>query len=87
MSDQVLEQLRAAWAAVARYSVIRREPGKPDQVLGTGLPIDQARALEAAENKAIEQAPGFRRVMSRPLAGIELENREEALAASRSRSA
>lgn len=79
--DRQLEALRAAWEAVARYRVVRKEPGKPDKVLATGLELRAARALAEQENKAIEAAPGFRAVMSRPLAGIELENQAAAVAA------
>jgi hypothetical protein len=83
MPEDRLEALRAAWAAVARYRVLRKEPGKPDQVLATDRRLDEARAIAAAENDAIARAPGFRLVMSRPIAGIELENAEEARAACR----
>lgn len=88
MSDRGLELefLRAAWAAVARYRVIRSERGQEDQVLASGLELEAARALAQKENRELAPAPGFRPyVMSRPIVGIELENVTEAMTAYKAR--
>jgi hypothetical protein len=82
MADE-LERLRASWQNVARYRVIRSEPGRADVELGRGLTWDQARELERLATAAIEAEPGYRLVMSRPLALVELENKADALAACR----
>lgn len=82
--DRQLEDLRAAWEAVARYTVYVDQPGKRERILATGRTWSEANALRDAEQLAISSAPGGRGFL-RPIAGVRLENRNEAIAAQKAR--
>jgi hypothetical protein len=81
-----LEQMRAAWEAVARYRVIiseRDRRGQRRRVLDEHLELAAARRLADQENARIQAAPDYRGAWTAPLAMIELENPDEARVASR----
>ena len=78
-ATDTLQALRDAWEAVARYSVIRCASNGTKTTLGRGLTLREARTHQEEETRAIESAPGYRAVRSRPIVQIELENKAEAL--------
>lgn len=81
-ATDTLQDLRDAWEAVARYSVIRCASNGTETALARGLTLREARTHQEKETRAIESAPGYRAVMSRPIVSIVLENRAEAAAKS-----
>jgi hypothetical protein len=74
--EDALETLRRSWQEVARYRLVRSEPGRR-VVLSTGKDYAEALRLCEAATAALRQEPGYRDyVMSRPLILIELEDPE-----------
>lgn len=86
--DENLEEMRAAWQAVARYRVYIDGwyPIKKKVVLATGLRWDEARRRAAEQYQLLKQRnPEVRGRIGDDSVALELENAEEANAAYRGR--
>lgn len=89
-ADAELAAWRAAWEAVARYTVVLHYPhGKPAaRVLARGQTLSEAEAMRAPAEEAARIEAGLPATASswiRPLVTIELENGQAAREACRNR--
>ena len=70
MTDH-LTQMRADWAAVARYRILRVEgygDARTERVLHTGKTLAEAEALRVQLDAGLRGEPGYRpTTMSRPI--------------------